>query len=796
MARRSDQNHSIILHVETSAQNNELHLQNNEHHVSIDKPKNNNTNNCTLPLSTSLCTESYKPVYAQKTVVGSNMYTMQSRTAITPIYNMVQNSKNEKANNGERSETKSTIEDDLPNDLCENIPEEHNLSYEYTDEDLNEVLISSSPLYDEKDKSFVLEGSEKIHHDNSENHYMPMIPKKPNDLSTISLDILSSIKNKCEISEENAYIEMLTSNENCNDNKQTYEHIDISSNTKKTVVNQQLEPLYMELSLNNKESSLMKNFLNLSKILKEPTISNSTSSLNKTTSTNKHLKRLSLSDTFRPASYYLATVKESQAPINYMSKTIVDEREIRLNEKKEMRITQVNRRLQNLSFDTVSSKDMKSKLNINQSGSQISLPESFTKMNDKTEETTLIASCCVNHTSIAKNSSILTAVENVLKPDSPVEKTCKMPVEMTTHNIQTSDVCYITPPEGFTNTNDEPAETTLNNLCESLSNSQLECFYDSLEDVNKENEQKDIMKSTNKNMSCEMSMKELVSSNSLSTNVQSYNQQSVSEAAPYYYSDITQITKSELDITDNFKLNNLKDVAVHKAGISHIHNIIINNIQEDGHLNNDLVDIAAKQNGNNARKSYEHDINKLNKNIEKESERTMLCKNSPNQKNINTLEANGSGDQHWEEDSIWCERLRILSHRHTKSLDELNWTEEDHYEKKLNDKKQNSKLTRGVTYVNDDIMPIKKKHMDKRSLQILDNETENYSDEADDVYVQLAVTEDLYETLREEDTQKKIFSIDREKIRQWDLMSSGLHLTSTSENTCRSIYNEKNKTNT
>lgn len=754
MARRSDKNHSLILHVDTSAQDNESHSPKKDHNVSIESF--NNTNNSTISLSTPF--QSYKPVYTQKTVVGSksNMYTMQSPSVTT-------NNDLTDCNNQITNETEVIVDEhflgqtehknDEPIDVYDFDTDERNTLFEYTDADLNEVLLSSTPVLEPGAdiKNDSLTNIEENHNISSENHYMPMTPKKPSETIIVPLDILSSIKRSVETTEESAYIEMIKGSENQSDCKSTYEFINISSSTKK------LEPLYMELTHNVKRNSLLKNIRELPDILKEPIISNSTSSLNRLLTVEKNIKRLSLSDTFRPASYYLSTVNEN----NHKS---TSESNATHNENGRQR------RQKNLSFDnrstfTILSEESKN-LNINQSISQLSLPD----WNSPRLEQIKI---------LQDNKTTVPVLETLSHSISSETTNSSFDESKQANDLSFFEVNYIKPPDGFTNICNETPDISSKSLCGKLSNTQLDCYYDSLEDVNQINEtlgqsleeiqvdlEKDFhfpRKVIHENLaSCNITM--ATNQPQLRSTAEST---SISDIAPYYYSDIAQSSKitdqQESHIAENLKLNNLKDVNIHRAGITHIHNIIYNKIQQ-----NDETD---KINGINIKNFRENDHNKLQKNIDKETERMLFSKT----KNQNTFERNVSGDQLWEEDSLWCEHLRVQSHRHTKSLDELNRIDEEPYEKKISDKRQNSKLTRDVTYVNNEVLPIKQKHMDRKSNQSFNDEMELYSDEADDVYVQLAVTEDLYETLREtEETQKKLYSIDREKIRQWDLMSSGL----------------------
>ncbi|XP_055679104.1 uncharacterized protein LOC129787495 isoform X15 [Lutzomyia longipalpis] len=149
-----------------------------------------------------------------------------------------------------------------------------------------------------------------------------------------------------------------------------------------------------------------------------------------------------------------------------------------------------------------------------------------------------------------------------------------------------------------------------------------------------------------------------------------------------------------------------------------------------------------------------------------------------------------AGDQLWEEDTLWRESLRRVSHRHARSLDDLDRI--CHAKRLIQDTKSRGQLTRDVTYVNDNVAAstqsrsslrkkvYRKKASDRKgsSKQAIAAVAPADCDE-NDVYVQLAVDEqsgDVYETLREDRgafLQQRPSDADREKIRQWDAMSSG-----------------------
>nr|XP_023015064.1 uncharacterized protein LOC111504637 isoform X2 [Leptinotarsa decemlineata] len=101
------------------------------------------------------------------------------------------------------------------------------------------------------------------------------------------------------------------------------------------------------------------------------------------------------------------------------------------------------------------------------------------------------------------------------------------------------------------------------------------------------------------------------------------------------------------------------------------------------------------------------------------------------------------GSYMWEEDSIWRERLRSASQRHTKSMEDLDTIGD----KKKKQKKTTRAITRGVTYVNDNFIKL-----DKQQKELENQKTVKGTDN--------------------EIKKENSFIIDREKLRQWDLLSS------------------------
>ncbi|KAL9692877.1 hypothetical protein quinque_012162 [Culex quinquefasciatus] len=316
----------------------------------------------------------------------------------------------------------------------------------------------------------------------------------------------------------------------------------------------------------------------------------------------------------------------------------------------------------------------------------------------------------------------------------------------------------------------------------------------------------------------------------------------LSDSAPYYYSDLQSRDSPLSDISKlsdlarikyPLKLNNQREVGVKKAGISHIHNPISHvkaaniltaaekdheidqrNIYESDRMVdknvNKMLEVSLSSNNS---KNYYNNKMMNNKPSQLEEPRVsgevnsstsilasiLKSSNSPSSNqvlaalsnqasassksslNIST-EMSASGDQLWEEDSLWRDNLRRASHMHAKSMESL-----DHLnagssmQSKLStlnrkhlQRQAGKAITRDVTYVNDALLT-KAQTMKKH------HKAQNSSDD-NDVYVQLAsntnmtdsassdTTSDVYEVLRDETK----YDIDRENIRQWDLMSSGL----------------------
>lgn len=105
------------------------------------------------------------------------------------------------------------------------------------------------------------------------------------------------------------------------------------------------------------------------------------------------------------------------------------------------------------------------------------------------------------------------------------------------------------------------------------------------------------------------------------------------------------------------------------------------------------------------------------------------------------------GSYLWEEDSVWRERLRTASQRHTKSMDDLDCA----CELKKLQKKQTRGISRLVTYVNDNLY----------NMPLSDQNEVDSDKNANNGKMEKKVT-----------SKDSNFIIDREKLRQWDLLSS------------------------
>ncbi|CAK9804408.1 Pleckstrin homology domain-containing family A member 7 [Anthophora plagiata] len=171
--------------------------------------------------------------------------------------------------------------------------------------------------------------------------------------------------------------------------------------------------------------------------------------------------------------------------------------------------------------------------------------------------------------------------------------------------------------------------------------------------------------------------------------------------------------------------------------------------------------------------------------------------------------SNFTAEDPWEQDSLWRESLRRVSLRNARSLDNLD-TPQRPVLTSSSDSKGRNKITRGATYVNDSVIlrrenctedyssdrPRVKRRANKdqdREQQLVDDLTyESLSmerihaggyvwDPQNEAY-RKATADDRDHFLEEgnlppvrsitENQQQQAFELDREKLRQWDLLSS------------------------
>ncbi|XP_034951947.1 uncharacterized protein kmr isoform X2 [Chelonus insularis] len=160
------------------------------------------------------------------------------------------------------------------------------------------------------------------------------------------------------------------------------------------------------------------------------------------------------------------------------------------------------------------------------------------------------------------------------------------------------------------------------------------------------------------------------------------------------------------------------------------------------------------------------------------------------------------GEETWEQDTLWRESLRRVSLRHARSLDNLD--SPGRSGEVPNDTKARPKITRGATYVNEAILqrltsPEDSQERPRVKRRVEVNESE-VNQEDDGAYESLAMDRSAggyiwnpteNESFRQssqtnssnfldqgnlpqthQQTESRSFEFDREKLRQWDLLSS------------------------
>lgn len=858
----------------------------------------------------------YIPVYKHKFVSPLNSsLTNTSVTASTTDIN---------GDNLMENQDDSVVDDVSDEKDKENFSEDEGEQFEYTDDDLDEALaehdghkaeISDAMKIDEPLTPINAPNIDPF--DISEGHYLPMTPKKvmltssASETSILAMDILNSIRCSTDVIEENPYIEMSSGMSELSSEKQCspYELVMVSSKKDGT------EPLYMELSQGAKEkpgkkspneskatvkkrhaekaSARIKKRHDLPDILKQSQqsfIKSDDSSdaddedVSKEPMSLKSRSRFSLSDTFRPASYYLGASTSSLIHKNLPLAECIDSSDSEIvapppiptspppldteemfssetfNTIKRNSTTSneiIHHRTMSASSNPLSDRAMDinrtSRLSLQDqlfkqqksdaAAGYLNLPQFEKLKNAKLFST---ASNCSINTDDGSNTSSDFDLYNKIKLQSPSisadslnqsqlsltesprprplplsddslfkfddEQNANDKLDHYLNKLETSDLLFSKEQTTWLTENlrhmpggsmDPTSSLHYENI--NLMEQQKK-YYDSLEDVSNKNVQDlSLQPLKEKNLSIhdalhdeDLKNKSFVpmdqdASSTIFDMTQpshSRNNSNLSDSAPYYYSDTIQQ-----------QLNNQRDVQGAKKNsnyISHIQNLISSTNKQQ--LTSILKDQAEKEQSIDSRNIYDSGSGRLQKLVNKDEPTTsfankiyyhekntnvdgnvstsidnLLYSMSPKSENLDASVVDC--DQQWEEDAIWRESLRRVSQRHARSLDNLDRIESISTAAtkaaRISDadrqwgvtpsssveRKSRVKITRDVTYVNDDY---------QRTL----TKKKNIEDD-NDVYVQLACTPaapvDVYEILRDDGN-----NIDRENIRQWDLMSSGL----------------------
>lgn len=815
-------------------------------------------------------------------------------------------------------------------DIKEDVSEDEGEQFEYTDDDLDEALAEHEGNKSEGDKDMKNDDEpltpintpqcNEAAFDISEGHYLPMTPKKAilsssaSETSILAMDILNSIRNSADVIEENPYIEMSSGMSESEKQSSPYELVMVSSKKDGN------EPLYMELSQHAKEkpckkspndnktpakkrhvdkaSSRIKKRHDLPDILKQSQqsfIKSDDSSdaddedMSKEPMGLKSRSRFSLSDTFRPASYYLGASTSSSIHKNLPLAECLDSSDSEIvapppiptspppldteemfssenfNTIKRNSTTSneiIHHRTMSASSNPLSDRTMDinrtSRLSLQDqlfkqqqhdaAAGYLNLPQFEKLKNAKLFST---ASNCSINTDDGSNTSSDFDLYNKIKLQSPSisadslnqsqlslsessprprplpmsddsifkfeEQNANDKLDHYLNELETSDLLYSKEqttwlteslrhmPGGAM----DPTSSLHYENVNLMDQQKKAMYYDSLEDVSNKNSVSDVSLQPlkEKNLSIHDAMHDEDKSYAVDVSLDadgsstifemtqpshSRNNSNLSDSAPYYYSDLAADTIQQL--------NNQRDVHAAKKNsnyISHIQNLISNTNKQQ--LTSILKDQAEKEQSIDSRNIYESGSGRLQKLVNKDEPTTSFANNIYyHEKNTNidvnvstsidnllystpTKSDNVECDQLWEEDAIWCESLRRVSQRHARSLDDLDRIESISSAAtkaaRISDadrqwgitssssaeRKSRAKITRDVTYVNEDYQRTLTKKKNVEAAKLDDN----------DVYVQLACApnapSDVYELLRDDGS-----NIDRENIRQWDLMSSGL----------------------
>lgn len=356
---------------------------------------------------------------------------------------------------------------------------------------------------------------------------------------------------------------------------------------------------------------------------------------------------------------------------------------------------------------------------------------------------------------------------------------------------------------------------------------------------------------------------------------------SAEHSAPYYYSDLSSQEQINILPTSHYlkntnlyrKLNNQRRRGLHKKNeITHIHNPIRNNqvmtseqpfelaaarsvsveflsaadkdpeidmknIYESTGGRNSKIPESMNLSGLGGKKNSSYNSNLENSSLDssglsasaliKLSSTSMSSHCSGNSSNTVYYDAEAEasayenvichGEKIWEDDKLWRDNLQRVSHRHARSMDDLDTMPADSSTPRrvsfetcgMNSikrvkKEAPKKISRNVTYVNCDfqgrVLICTNRDSNNVSGQTSQTGLRYFEEEPkiddNDVYVSLAEStgtsleptdEGVYEQLSSESPgssmkivetnsvrRRRKFEIDREKLRQWDLMSSGL----------------------
>lgn len=694
------------------------------------------------------------------------------------------------------------VDDKLPSDdeveeEEEEKEDEEDNQFELTDDDLDEALADLA-LEDSQ--------NEQIYENDpvtTENHYMPMTARSilsPSNKMMISTEMLA---------DENPYVEMTNNllhlKKEDDDFKSNYEPVCVAAN----------EPVYMELAQGKQPSpqeechsgkstlkrKKKKSRKDLPDILKaSQTESNDTSDaddeIDTSMNSQKSRSRFSLSDTFRPASYYLGVNNSSTTlanciessdseivsppPIPSTTPPLEATEEIFSSELFDT-VKRKSSKL-NLSFDQIPKiHSSNSSLNSNKAdvtkSSRLSLPDQFMKFKKSNKHERTLSSCSSNassdfdlynklkntspsYQSARESCSENESVELRQRSDSELDRqrsrrplseesiseiesmseqfeeaVTNEDLDAYLHPLQTSDLSIyqntttvdilIKPPETFRNDNDEHFYGNIH-------------FVSSTDSIEKVGDKTPIHSRQSSNIS--------------------------TSSVPYYYHE----------------LNNKRDVVHPNTEISLIHNPLTSARSFSMEILSEKDQTIDSKNLNTMKPNIEKLSYSTNKNLKtqitggdglannyKNNLGIQAKNNEDSSRKISEVKpaAAVGGEQLWEEDSLWRESLRRVSQRHARSLDDLD---------RIDSNPPKPKLTRDVTYVNDNVAS----RRSRLASPLMTTATKPPSTDENDVYVQLAETNvvspaaDTYECLRED--YRKSVEIDRETIRQWDSMSSGL----------------------